>query len=122
KVLGKDIGQLSKGYRQRVGLAQALVHDPDLLILDEPTSGLDPNQIVEIRELITELGRDKTVLLSTHILPEVQATCGRIIIIADGRLVADDSPDNLTEREAGSVVRVVVKAANGTPLDRDRIQ
>lgn len=121
-VLGKDIGQLSKGYRQRVGLAQALVHDPDLLILDEPTSGLDPNQIVEIRELIKDLGRDKTVLLSTHILPEVQATCGRIIIIADGKLVADDTPDSLTEKDAGAVVSVVVKAKNGTPLDRGVVE
>lgn len=121
-VLGKDIGQLSKGYRQRVGLAQALVHDPDLLILDEPTSGLDPNQIVEIRELIRDLGREKTVLLSTHILPEVQATCGRIIIIADGKLVADDSPDALTEQDAGSVVNVVLKPQNGTPLERAAVE
>ena len=84
QVLGKNIGHLSKGYRQRVGLAQAMVHDPDLLILDAPTSGLDPNQIVEIRALIKELGREKTVILSTHILPEVQASCGRIIIISAG--------------------------------------
>jgi ABC-2 type transport system ATP-binding protein len=108
-VLGKDIGQLSKGYRQRVGLAQAILHDPDLLILDEPTSGLDPNQIVDIRELILALGREKTVILSTHILPEVQATCGRIIIISDGKLVADDTPDALTERDAGAVVHVLVR-------------
>jgi ABC-2 type transport system ATP-binding protein len=122
-VLGKDIGQLSKGYRQRVGLAQAIVHDPDLLILDEPTSGLDPNQIVEIRELIKELGRDMTVILSTHILPEVQASCSRIIIISDGKLVADDSPENLTETGAqGSQIRLVVKQKNGTPLDRDRVR
>mgnify|MGYP002409996587 FL=1 len=110
EVLGKDIGHLSKGFRQRVGLAQAIVHDPDLIILDEPTSGLDPNQIVEIRELIKDLGREKTVILSTHILPEVQATCGRIIIVADGKLVADDTPDKLAERESGTIIRVVVKS------------
>jgi gliding motility-associated transport system ATP-binding protein len=116
EVLGKNIGQLSKGYRQRVGLAQAMVHDPDLLILDEPTSGLDPNQIVEIRELIKELGREKTVILSTHILPEVQASCGRIIIINKGKLVADDTPEMLTGTGGGSVVRLVVKNRNGGPL------
>jgi ABC-2 type transport system ATP-binding protein len=85
----KDIGQLSKGYRQRVGLAAALIHDPRVLILDEPTSGLDPNQIVEIRSLIQNIGKEKTVVLSTHILPEVQATCDRVIIINRGRIVAD---------------------------------
>lgn len=121
-VLGKDIGQLSKGYRQRVGLAQAMMHNPDLLILDEPTSGLDPNQIVEIRELIRDLGREKTVILSTHILPEVQATCGRIIIINDGKLVADDTPDALTEHETGAVVQLVVKGKDGAPCDTTRIE
>ena len=85
----KDIGQLSKGFRQRVGLAAAMIHDPKVLIMDEPTSGLDPNQIVEIRSLIQELGKQKTVILSTHILPEVQATCGRVIIINRGKIVAD---------------------------------
>jgi ABC-2 type transport system ATP-binding protein len=85
----KDIGQLSKGYRQRVGLAAAMIHDPRVLILDEPTSGLDPNQIVEIRSLIQNLGKEKTVILSTHILPEVQATCNRVIIINRGKIVAD---------------------------------
>lgn len=85
----KDIGQLSKGYRQRVGLAAAMIHDPKVLIMDEPTSGLDPNQIVEIRSLIQELGKQKTVILSTHILPEVQATCDRVIIINRGKIVAD---------------------------------
>jgi ABC-2 type transport system ATP-binding protein len=122
KVLGKDIGTLSKGFRQRVGLAQAMLHDPDLLILDEPTSGLDPNQIVEIRELIKDLGREKTVILSTHILPEVQATCGRIIIINEGKLVADDTPDALTEREAGAVIHVVVKSKDSAVVDRQRVQ
>ena len=108
-VLGKNVGQLSKGFRQRVGLAQAMVHDPDLLILDEPTSGLDPNQIVEIRDLIRELGREKTVILSTHILPEVQASCDRIMIISGGRMVADDTPEMLSGGGDGAVVRVVVK-------------
>ncbi len=121
-VLGKDIGQLSKGFRQRVGLAQAMLHDPDLLVLDEPTSGLDPNQIVEIRELIKELGREKTVLLSTHILPEVQATCSRVMIINEGQLVADDTPDGLAARESGAVIRVVVKPRNGAALDAGLVE
>src|SRR5207249_1398883 len=86
-VAGKLVGELSKGFRQRLGLAQAILHDPDILVLDEPTSGLDPNQIVEIRQLIKELGQEKTVILSTHILPEVQATCTRILIISGGKLV-----------------------------------
>lgn len=94
-VLNKRIDALSKGYRQRVGLAQAMVHDPPILILDEPTTGLDPNQIVEIRELIRAVGREKTVILSTHILPEVQASCDRVLIIHRGRLVADGTPDDL---------------------------
>ena len=83
---------MSKGFRQRVGLAQAMIHDPEVLILDEPTSGLDPNQIVEIRNLIKQLGRAKTVILSTHILSEVQATCDRVLIINEGKIVADGSP------------------------------
>ncbi len=95
EVLTRDIGELSKGFRQRVGLAQALIHDPDLVILDEPTSGLDPNQIAEIRSLIKEIGQQKTLILSTHILPEVQATCNRVIIINRGRIVADGRPDEL---------------------------
>lgn len=121
-VLGKDLGQLSKGYRQRVGLAQALVHDPELLILDEPTSGLDPNQIVEIRGLIRELGQEKTILLSTHILPEVQATCDRILIINEGELVADDTPDALTDSDSGAVIRVIVKNRNGHLLEPDKMR
>jgi ABC-2 type transport system ATP-binding protein len=92
------IGRLSKGLRQRVGLAQAVVHDPEVLILDEPTSGLDPAQTRETRDLIADLGRQHTVVLSSHILPEVSATCERVIIINQGRLVADDSPDNLGRR------------------------
>ena len=120
-VLGKDIGQLSKGYRQRVGLAQALLHDPDVLILDEPTSGLDPNQIVEIRQLIRELGREKTILLSTHILPEVQASCSRVIIIHRGKLVADDSTSALSEGRDGAVIHLVVSRA-GDPIDPAQIR
>jgi len=91
----KDIGQLSKGYRQRVGLAAAMIHEPRVLILDEPTSGLDPNQIVEIRSLVREIGRQKTVILSTHILSEVQATCNRVIIISRGKIVADGPIEDL---------------------------
>ncbi len=94
-VIHRNIGELSKGYKQRVGLAQAMVHDPEILILDEPTSGLDPNQIVEIRNLIKELGKEKTVILCTHILPEVEATCGRVLIINQGKIVADGSPAEL---------------------------
>lgn len=97
-----DIGQLSKGYRQRVGLAQAMIHDPKILIMDEPTSGLDPNQIVEIRNLIRQLGKEKTVILSTHILPEVQATCNRVLIISKGKIVADGTPAELQSGFQGS--------------------
>ena len=99
------------------GLAQAMLHDPDILILDEPTSGLDPNQIVEIRSLIKEIGREKTVILSTHILPEVQATCSRILIISGGKLVADGTPDELRARESGGRYRVVVES-NGVAQGR----
>jgi ABC-2 type transport system ATP-binding protein len=107
-VLHKDIGQLSKGFRQRVGLAQAIIHDPNYLFLDEPTAGLDPNQIAEIRSLIKELGREKTVILSTHILSEVQATCDRIVIINAGKIVADNTPEGL---QAGLEGRTVLKVA-----------
>lgn len=93
----KKIGTLSKGYKQRVGLAQAMLHDPEVLILDEPTSGLDPNQIIEIRDLILKIGREKTVLLSTHIMQEVQAMCSRVIIISSGKVVADDAIANLKQ-------------------------
>lgn len=93
----KKIGALSKGFRQRVGLAQALIHDPEVLILDEPTSGLDPNQIVEIRNLIAKIGKEKTVMLSTHIMQEVEAICKRAIIIHNGKIVADDATDNLSK-------------------------
>lgn len=97
----KKIGELSKGYRQRVGLGQAMIHDPAVLILDEPTTGLDPNQIVEIRKLIKELGKEKTVILSTHILPEVEATCDRILIINKGKIVADGTSENLRKQSQG---------------------
>jgi len=122
-VAGKPIGSLSRGYRQRVGLAQALVHEPDVLILDEPTSGLDPNQIVEIRQLIRDIGRDKTVILSTHILPEVNATCGRVIIISDGRLVADGKPDDLMASEKTNRYRVLLASDAGeAALDEKVVQ
>lgn len=100
----KRIQELSKGYRQRVGLAQAMIHDPEILILDEPTTGLDPNQIVEIRELIKQLGKEKTVILSTHILPEVEATCDRILIINQGEIVADGTADTLRKQAQGQQV------------------
>lgn len=97
----KNINELSKGYRQRVGLAQAMIHDPDILVLDEPTTGLDPNQIVEIRNLIKDLGKEKTVILSSHILSEVEATCDRILIINRGRIVADGTSDTLRSQAQG---------------------
>lgn len=96
-VLGRSIGHLSKGYRQRVGLAASILHDPEILILDEPTTGLDPNQIVEVRELIHRMGRTKTVILSTHILSEVEASCSRAVIVIDGRIRADGKLAELTE-------------------------
>ena len=104
KEQNKLIGSLSKGYRQRVGLAQALLHDPEVLILDEPTTGLDPNQIIEIRELIKNVSHDKTVIFSTHIMQEVQALCSRVLIINNGKLIADDLPDNLKNLKKESVV------------------
>jgi ABC-2 type transport system ATP-binding protein len=99
----KDIGELSKGYKQRVGLAQAMVHNPDVLLLDEPTSGLDPNQIIEIRKLIKDFGKHKTLMLSTHILQEVQATCDRVIIINNGEIVADGTTDSLQRSFQGQL-------------------
>lgn len=103
----KMIGALSKGYRQRVGLAQAMIHDPEVLILDEPTSGLDPNQLVEIRGLIKKLGQEKTVIFSTHIMQEVQALCDRVLIINKGEIVANDSIELLKERVAGETIVTV---------------
>jgi ABC-2 type transport system ATP-binding protein len=105
----KKVGQLSKGYKQRVGLAAALIHDPEVLILDEPTSGLDPNQIIEIREVIKQQGKDKTVLFSSHILQEVEAICDRVIIIDKGILVADDKLANLRGQTSSKVVKVGFK-------------
>jgi len=110
----KKIGELSKGYKQRVGLAQAMIHDPEILILDEPTTGLDPNQIVEIRKLIKDLGKEKTVILSTHILPEVEATCDRILIINNGKIVADGTSEMLRKQAQGQeILRVSIDEAPG---------
>ena len=119
-VRDKLIGKLSKGYRQRVGLAQAIIHNPDVLILDEPTSGLDPKQIIEIRELLKSLAGDHTIILSTHILSEVEHSCERVIIISQGKLVAIDSVANLTNRLRGSEsVALEVEAAGGSPNPSD---
>jgi ABC-2 type transport system ATP-binding protein len=111
----KMVGQLSKGYKQRVGLAQAMLHDPEVLILDEPTSGLDPNQLIEIRELIRRLGRDKTVIFSSHIMQEVQAVADRVIIISKGKIVADDTAEHLAYKlNTGAAVLAQFKQ----PVDR----
>lgn len=110
KVMSKPIEELSKGYRQRVGLAQAIIHSPDILILDEPTTGLDPNQIAEIRSLIKELGMEKTVIFSTHILSEVSAVCDRVIIINNGKIVGEGSPDELVKKaSAKEIIYVKIK-------------
>jgi len=101
EVMHRPIGDLSKGYKQRVGLAHAMMDDPEVLVLDEPTSGLDPNQIVEIRRIIKEIGKEKTIILSTHILSEAEATCDRIVIISQGKIVADGSADNLKQSTGG---------------------
>jgi len=109
----KKINELSKGYKQRVGLAQALIHDPQVLILDEPTSGLDPNQRIEIRDLIRQIGREKTVILSSHILAEVEATCDRILIINKGKIVADGTSDNLRKKAQGKeILKITVEEGN----------
>lgn len=109
-VVGKKLGQLSKGYRQRVGLAQAIIHDPDILILDEPTSGLDPNQVQDVRALIAELKREKTLILSTHILSEVQNTCDQVLIINKGKIVADGTPSELVSgRQNVTRLKVALK-------------
>jgi ABC-2 type transport system ATP-binding protein len=114
----KDIGQLSKGYRQRVGLAAAMIHDPKVLILDEPTSGLDPNQIVEIRSLIQNLGKQKTVVLSTHILPEVQATCNRVIIIHRGKIVANGPIEDLQRNlQGGERIIIEIELQENQPFE-----
>ena len=115
----KKINELSKGYQQRVGLAQALIHDPEVLILDEPTSGLDPNQIVEIRELIKKIGREKTVILSSHILAEVEATCDRILIISKGKLVADGTASTLRKQaQDKEIVKVCIEEGNNEEIFR----
>ena len=122
-VRNKLIGKLSKGYRQRVGLAQAIIHNPDVLILDEPTSGLDPKQIIEIRELLRALAGDHTIILSTHILSEVEHSCERVIIITGGKLVAIDSVSNLTNRLRGSeAVALEVDGVDGRPNPADVLQ
>lgn len=111
KVIQKDVGELSKGYRQRLGLSQALIHAPSILILDEATSGLDPSQIIEIRNLIKEIGKEKMIIFSSHILPEVSATCSRILIINEGRLVANGTPEELAGRAKGQeVVHISIRA------------
>jgi len=108
--LGKDIGELSKGFRQRVGLAQVLIHDPDILILDEPTIGLDPTQIIEIRELIKRIGKEKTIILSSHILPEVSATCDRIIIIHQGEIVGSGTPEEMASKaKEGEIIYITIR-------------
>jgi ABC-2 type transport system ATP-binding protein len=114
---GRECGKLSKGYRQRVGLAQAILHNPEVLILDEPTAGLDPKQIIETRQLIKELAGDHTIILSTHILPEVSQTCQRVVIISRGRVVAVDTPDNLTARLRGSETMYLQVDAAGADVE-----
>lgn len=124
EVISKPIGELSKGYKQRVGLAGSIIHDPKILILDEPTNGLDPNQIVEIRELIKELGKEKTVLVSTHILSEVESTCSRAIIINKGDIIADDTPRNLSSSFAGNKsarVKISIKTSENTESVREKL-
>jgi ABC-2 type transport system ATP-binding protein len=115
-VANRHCGKLSKGYRQRVGLAQALMHNPDVLILDEPTAGLDPKQIIETRQLIKALAGDHTIILSTHILPEVSQTCQRVVIINRGKVVAVDTPDNLTSRLRGSETMYLQVDAGGADV------
>jgi ABC-2 type transport system ATP-binding protein len=117
----KLIKHLSKGFKQRVGLAQALIHDPEVLILDEPTVGLDPNQIKEVRELIKSLAGNHTVILSTHILPEVSMTCQRVVIISEGKIVAVDTPENLIREQQGAE-RVYLEARGPEPEVQERLQ
>lgn len=125
EVISKPIGELSKGYKQRVGLAGSIIHDPKILILDEPTNGLDPNQIAEIRELIKELGKEKTVLVSTHILSEVEATCSRAIIINKGDIIADDTPRNLSSTFANhnksTTVKISIKTSDNIETIKEKL-
>ena len=115
EVMHQAIGELSKGYKQRVGLAHAMMNDPEILVLDEPTSGLDPNQIIEIRDIIREIGKEKTVILSTHILSEAEATCDRMMIINNGKIVADDSTSALKESAGGeSILKITLKNTDFT--------
>jgi ABC-2 type transport system ATP-binding protein len=121
EVIGKEIRALSKGYRQRVGLAQALIHEPPILILDEPMSGLDPNQAVEIRDLIKDIGQERTVVLSTHNLAEVQVTCNRVLIIAKGHIVADDTTEGLRKRAGGARFAVsLAREVDGKAVEPSR--
>jgi ABC-2 type transport system ATP-binding protein len=121
-VRSKLIGKLSKGYRQRVGLAQAIIHNPDVLVLDEPTAGLDPKQIIETRDLIRHLAGDHTIILSTHILSEVEHSCDRVVIINKGKLVATDSVENLTNRLRGSEAIALEIASSNGALDQSEVQ
>ncbi|MFZ1948330.1 MAG: ATP-binding cassette domain-containing protein [bacterium] len=110
-MMTRTVGTLSKGFKQRVGLAQTLIHDPEILVLDEPTTGLDPSQIIEIRELIKQIGKERTVILSTHILPEVEVTCTRVLIINEGRIVASGTPEELQAAAGGEeAIRVSIRA------------
>lgn len=119
KVVKKPIEELSKGFRQRVGLAQAIIHEPDILILDEPTTGLDPNQIVEIRDLIKKIGKEKTIIFSTHILSEVSATCDRVIIINNGKIVGEGRPDELAQKAgAKEIIYVKIKGSKEDVLSK----
>lgn len=120
-VVYRGIDTISKGFRQRTGLAQAILHNPEILILDEPTTGLDPNQIIEIRELIKRLGKEKTVILSTHILQEVEATCGRVLILNEGKIVAKGSPEEIDREMKGEVLLDLVLKGDREPAGVDRV-
>ena len=120
EVMHKPIGELSRGYKQRVGLAHAMMSDPEILVLDEPTSGLDPNQIIEIREIIKQIGKEKTIILSTHILSEAEATCDRIVIINRGKIVADDSTESLKRKARGeSLINISLQNATFHSVERE---
>jgi len=120
-VVYQSIDTISKGFRQRTGLAQAILHNPEILILDEPTTGLDPNQIIEIRELIKRLGKEKTVILSTHILQEVEATCGRVLILNEGKIVAKGSPEEINREMKGEVLLNLLLKGDREPAGVDRV-